>query len=570
MIFRRGLSVIFFCVLIASAGLAAVEPWPETKIETVDIGNLDGTDAVVCGQRARDDRMVLLPETCFFHGGRMSLSGDVPPRSAQDSLNGDKGFAQIDGPNSASQEAVWPVWLYANGRVTVQVSFASGQKPATLLLKLGNQTKTLNFTGSQASVDFDNAVTTRQALVITRPQDNSSPPVAITRVEMSGPAVHDALLLRARWRPSAVHCGFKSSALAASGNKSRMWIMEVRPETIGPGFYAPITTPFGYFGATFEPDGTSGGINFSMWSYARGKAKPPMAQLSHLLGVGNPLAHFGGFNSEGTGVKPRGWNPLVGRHLTSVILALRVETQSDYDTFTGYFYDTESHAWRFYACGRKWAGGRRQKKADDLLPGSFVEVPGAPNVQRTGQTLRAGDFRGWCCDTTDKWYPIDQMESGAGDIKGDATNRSWTTTSDNWFKMSTGGMIHYRYPARVVVTLPVKEIALPEYMTPDRLKVLDSLPTQIAVISAKAGDGKADLEIDLHSQGNGPTKLKALYGSSDALSFEQDWEHTQDLGSFPAGKCRVTISNAPAKGFCRVMAENETGNYVSPTAVNWP
>jgi hypothetical protein len=566
----RSMLATVMCLGFVPIAFADVDDWPKTNIQTIDIGKLDAIDEVVYGQSAKDDRMLLLPETCFFHGERMTLSGDVPPRSAQAALNGGKGFAQIDGPDSASQEVVWPIWLHATGRAKLTVSFAAGQKPATLLVKLGEEVKTLRSPGGNASVEFDKAITGQQTLIISRPNDAAESPVAITQVEIAGPAIHDALLLRARWRPGAIHCGFSSSALAASGNKSRMWVMEVRPEHIEAGFYAPITTPFGYFGSTFEPDGTSGGVNFSMWSFGRGKAEPPMAQLSHLLGVGSPQANFGGFNGEGTGVKLRGWNPYEGRHLTSVVLALRVETGDEYDTFTGYFYDTQAHAWRFYACGRKWAGGRRQKKADDLLPGSFVEVPGPPNVQRTGQTIRSGDFRGRCCDTAGNWYPIDKMEGGGGDVKDEATNRAWTTTPDGWFKMSMGGMIHYRYPARVATTLPTTKPAQPEYMDPKRLKALESLPTTITVTSAKVVDGKLELEIDLQSDSKNPSKLKVLYGATDALSFEQRWAHAQDVGSFAVGKSQITIPDAPAKGICRVMATNETGIYVSANAAVWP
>jgi hypothetical protein len=65
------------------------------------------------------------------------------------------------------------------------------------------------------------------------------------------------------------------------------------------GFYAPITTPFGYYGPTWLADGTvNAGFNFSLWSYGRGQEEPPIEQLSHLLAIGNRDATFGGFGHE--------------------------------------------------------------------------------------------------------------------------------------------------------------------------------------------------------------------------------------------------------------------------------
>ena len=82
------------------------------------------------------------------------------------------------------------------------------------------------------------------------------------------------------------------------------------------GFYAPITTPFGYYGPTWQADGTvNAGFNFSLWSYGRGQEEPPVEQLSHLLAIGNRDATFGGFG--GFGGSKEGGSHLVSKESSS-------------------------------------------------------------------------------------------------------------------------------------------------------------------------------------------------------------------------------------------------------------
>ena len=79
------------------------------------------------------------------------------------------------------------------------------------------------------------------------------------------------------------------------------------------------------------------GSIFSLWSYGRGQAEPPIEQLSHLLAIGNRDATFGGFGHEGTGVKIRDWDPLTGHKGQRQVLALRVVPSETYDTYYSYF-----------------------------------------------------------------------------------------------------------------------------------------------------------------------------------------------------------------------------------------
>ncbi len=372
-------------IAIASAAAQTVTP--------VSIGSEQGVEQVVLTETAADGKLTLLPGHSFFSGANgAKLSGESP---GSDELNGSRQWTRIEGLKSKEQRVVFPLWLRADGDLKGKIN-GSGR----FAVSLGE----LTTTGS-ASFEFKNVKTGRVDLVLA-----PDGPASIESIELSGSAIAGAQLLRARWRPAAIHSGFTSSELGSA--KSRLWIMEVRPIYGEKDFYSPITTPFGYFGSTFNADHTSGGINFSMWSFQRGAAEPPVAQLSHLLAIGHPQATFGHFDHEGTGVKLRDWNPYEGQKIASTVLALRVEPGQPYDTYTGWFLDQQTRQWRLYASGRKWS---EKRSITSLLPGCFVEVPGPPHIERTGHIPRAADFRGWCRDDNGKWHPLDVMNGSKAD-----------------------------------------------------------------------------------------------------------------------------------------------------------
>ena len=83
----------------------------------------------------------------------------------------------------------------------------------------------------------------------------------LEKLNLSSP-IKGTKLLRARWRPAAVHDRYDSSTV----KNPTIWVFE--SQNIGEGSnYSPMTTNFGYYGATFSEDGlASGGVNFSMWA----------------------------------------------------------------------------------------------------------------------------------------------------------------------------------------------------------------------------------------------------------------------------------------------------------------
>ena len=106
-----------------------------------------------------------------------------------------------------------------------------------------------------------------------------------------------------------------------------------------------------------------------MWS----NTGQPIERQAHLLAVGSPEADFSGFGHEGTGVKPRGWEPL-HTNPEEVVLCLRVERGNEHNTYHGYFVDPETKMWQLFCVGRKWVGDGKSKGKGSrpMWPGSFV------------------------------------------------------------------------------------------------------------------------------------------------------------------------------------------------------
>ena len=540
--------------LIRLRCLAELEPIAAEKINEVD-----GVDHVLMSQRISNGRVTLLPEHCFFSGDSKNLKLSGPSKSPTADplgLNAGNSYASVDGLQSPSQKVVWPLWLSSEGTIHGKIiSKGSG----SLTVKLGAMSQTVSPAGGTVEFKFEKTPRGQVELSVNPKTFSGS----IERIELDGPALKDAKLLRARWRPAAIHSSFTSSNLGKE--ESRLWIMEVRPHQIEKDFYSPITTPFGYFGSTFNADGSSGGINFSMWSYEAGKEEPPIAQLSHLLSVGSQKASFGGFGHEGTGVKLRDWNPYEGLKVASGALALRLDPGKPYDTYTAYFYDQTLETWRLFASGRKWS---QQRGTQNLLPGCFVEVPGPPHVERSGQIVRTADFRGWCRDSKGIWHHLDKMQGDKADASREQTNCLWARSDDNWFRMSIGGLLHFRYPKSADIQIP-KFNSLPPFLSPDKVKVLDENPTTVRFLSTRVQGDSLVGELEVNSLSRTPSKVTAFYGPTDALSFSERWEKKTELGEMTTGKHHFKITGVPRSGFLRIQVKNETGIFFTHEPSSW-
>lgn len=522
------------CILVVHASAAELTSVPDGagQLETAPAftrGGLDddGREYFVNGQPAKNGKLILTASNGFFTPGICRASGESSlPKSGDDKLIA-LNYAILSNWKKTDGTIRWHFWLARPGQVRFNVHLnviekAAGSKLGVSFGGVTHQVETVASPPDQPqpwNLTFDvqepgEHTFEMAALMIANSQTGVG---ELHRIDVHGPGVQDSQLLRARWRPAAVHGGYASTRV----DQSRMWVMATR-STSNSSSYSPITTPFGYFGTSFDADGRSvGGFNFSMWAARRGGDAPPLKQMPHLLAAGSPDAEFSGFGHEGSGVKLRGWTPMPDRPEVCV-QALRVENDGDYHTHYGYFWNHPTKQWKLYAVGRKWGGG---KPIEHLQPGSFCEVPGPPNVQRTGDVPREVRRRGWFRDeSSGRWEPMDRfLCKGKGVL-----NKSWFVSSDGEFVMRTGGMRHYAFksPPVAPTTMP-----LPEYLSPEATEQLQRLPAEFGKIEAiEVTDTTVELDIAMKRAGAN-AQAEIYFGNKDCLTFARRELHATERGS---------------------------------------
>ena len=189
--------------------------------------------------------------------------------------------------------------------------------------------------------------------------------------------------------------------------------------------------------------------------------------------------------------------------MQSLILGMRFDAPDakaayPYRTYHSYFVDPENGLWTLYASGRQFTedpdryGGLRE-------PGAFVEVPGRVVSQRTHQSLRSASYRGWIMDTDGDWHPIDTMK---GSTKlGEIAPKRWELGEDDWFRMTTGGMVYRRFKTKENGIVHNPTFELPAYMQPEALERFSEYPVSIEARSVSM-TGKGALVIDFELSGN--------------------------------------------------------------------
>jgi len=507
-------------------------------------------------QKSRDGYLLLTPNEGFFP--RLGLTaageGDVPDL---EKLNGGKSFAHIEDWD-ANDVAEWGVWLNQPGQLVLRVWMSAAASGGRFELTCEDQRIEIAPSPSEEpklvrEVAIELANPGRKIVQVVC-KEGDAKTARLHWIELSGAAVKDGMVLRKRWRPAAAHTRFVSSA-APDG--VRMWIMEMDAVPGELGFYAPITTPFGYYGPTWLADGrVNTGMNFSLWSYGRNQKEPPIGELSHLLAIGDRNAKFSGFGHEGTGVKIRDWEPLKGRQGQSQAFALRVEPGRDFNTYHSYFYAADEGRWRLFGTGRQKA---KRRPLTNLTVGSFVEVPGPPQRQRTGSTIRRMRYRGWVSRDGKDWHALDTMKAGDIDKETGLTYTHRGLDEDGWFFMQTGGWRYRKASGKDVAKVEGAGTS-PDYLQPKKLAVLLGMPSAIEVHSAKREGEKVKVTYRIRGVGSN-AEVFAYFGEGEGMTFAERWQNKTRLPTPAEGANEATIKTA-AK--LRLFLRNDNGQFWAP------
>ena len=460
------------------------------ELFTAGIG-LRNQEAHYYGEGAKNSTLLLTPSNGFFDKGFFKATDPTPAPDA------DKHWIPLHFETLQTTKpggsARWHLWFDSPGKFDISLT--------------GKGVWNFQIDDSHGEIDAKTPLQVvihhkgKRSLILT--PKSESPNSTITQLELKnlGPGTK---LLRARWRPAAAHDRYESSTV----KNPSIWVFET--QNIGCGSnYSPMTTNFGYFGATFSDNGrASGGVNFSMWAAGQSaQSLPPLPAMPHLLATGNPAAEFSGFGHEGSGVKLRGWEPFA-HHPKSVIQALRLEVSESFETYYGYIFDDQKDSWKLYTAGRR---ALKTGQHAELRATSFCEIPGPPAVERTGDLVRKVRRRGWFFGDDRKWH---QADTSTLTSKKEIANRFSGIDPDGWFILGTGGMEFFDPPSprrsKVSSTLP-------DYLAPEKEKQLFDLPVTFTGRSASAGKTNASVSCQLEALRQAEAWL--FYGEVDCLTF---------------------------------------------------
>jgi hypothetical protein len=530
--------VFFILSLITLCAEGSQQASPTEWIPAPD----QGENRFYMVQRTPDAELLLTPNESFFPKLGLTAGGEGKSALVEPALNQDKNFKWISGWG-ASDAAEWGLWFENAGILNVQVDMEDSK--VSYVLSLAGQEQKL----SGKPLSFRVGEPGFHVLRVTCRDEAGK--AQLHAIEVSGSAAKNAAVLRKRWRPSAAHARFSNSS---NPKNVKLVIMEMDAKPGLLDFYAPITTPFGYYGPTWKASGlVSTGFNFSLWSYGRGAEEPPIEKLSHLISIGDPEAKFSGFGHEGTGVKIRGWEPLAGRQGQRQAFAIRMEPGDPYTTYFTYFFANDENRWRLFGIGKTF---NKRKPRTTLGVGSFVEVPGAATRQRTGPYKRQMRYRGWVVDGKGQLHPFDRLSDGDIDKKTGMTQTDRGVNDEGWFYLQTGGWAFEKKADREDVVLPRENRKGVEYLKSVDLKFLQTVP---CAITGTAIVGKK-VSFNIRNLGKNP-EVKIYWGDEEGLTFTDRWEHQMDIKSPREGSNTVTLPGKPR--FVRLFLKNREGQFWS-------
>lgn len=486
--------------------------------------------------------------------------------------NQNKFYSYTSNWHNLTDTLVWGIDVVTPGTlsVTAYLGVPSSQEGSVIELIMNGQKQqvTLKGTGDysvygeQDPVTFTIAQVGRYSLNMKINSIIGTGNIAdVKKLVLSGTAAKDIKPVILRWRPSAVHCGFKNSTNPAN---VILAVHEVTIHSTNEYSYSPIITPFGYYGSTWDNKKQQfGGVNFSLWSFAAGENPPPTEEFSHLIAVGKGL-FIDGFNHEGTGSKARGDNPFDKMNGNTQVLAVKKVPGNPYDVYYSYYWETNLRKWLLYGCGKKY----NNSSLKYLTTGAFVEVPGAAETQRSNNVKRDVRFKGWLMNENNEWFPMDQMNP-SGSLESNSY-KNWGIDNENRFFMQMGGFDPLLTTKPGTFTVTELSNTFPEYLSPENMADLSRLPATINMVPASnITNNSAKVSFTLDAAGTN-AKATLYWGETDGLTFVEGnkgngglvkWDNHIEVPISETGLVEYNLSNLEldTKYFYRLQLINDEG-----------
>jgi len=515
--------------------------------------------------------LTLTPNECFFSPkGTLKLYGKT---TVTDPYNNNVHYERIGNWKKLTDTIVWGLKNVQPGSLNIAlvagIAAAEDNQLVTVYVDDQEQDLHVSATSDLQDFQFQGSVTfnittpgTHEVKLRIKTHATTSNFGEIERLELSGSALEGAEVWRRRWRPAAIHATF----LSDNDVNTEITVYEMNILTSQYWSYQVMTTEFGYVGAPIQ-DSSFTELNFSLWSYSADDPEPPHDELSHLVAVGGAGNYFGQYGHEGTGVKPRGFNPYAGIRTATYTLAVRKQPGEKYNTFWCYYLDPVSQHWRLYGCGKKL--NRDDPPRYMKTTGGFVEVVGAPDVGRTGHRQRVVEYRGWRMQHNGAWKVIDRIDP-AYNSDAAISYKEWTTNSDgDRFVMKMGGFFDSRGdPGIIRLSNPS---ALPFYLQGEYVDELYTMPAIFHVIKPEyVSDSSVIVRYVVEDLGSNP-RMTLYYGKQYALTegifadkeIDPFWEQAVEvpLTSLEGDTLKIRLDHlaTDADYYYRLRVENDEG-----------
>jgi len=318
------------------------------------------------------------------------------------------------------------------------------------------------------------------------------------------------LAVRAHDTPPGVHQRWSTPRTT----DHQMIVMEC--QSVGSEFcFAPINTPFGYFGPVFE-DLEITRFNMSFWN-SREIRPPTDKSRSHILGIGSAQGTFQAYGNENSTTKVTNWNPFKGTH-GRVVIGLRYTHSYPYTTYYGYYWDEAEEEWELFSIGNKYS--TKPRTAFKNI-GGFMEMPSVRMKKRNGHHPRAVQYRGWVCDSSNTWHDLTrgivQLQRNASGY----TSRRFRVKGPH-FVCRSGGFRYYRVRTTdKTLTKPV-QTELPVYMQPRHIKGLKRHPPAPVIRTITVDGTRAT--VAYKTRATLPSHVTIFYGPTDPNTTIVDWK----------------------------------------------
>lgn len=476
---------------------------------------------------------------CFFDPlGNLTVYGQVIDENTTERfLNKGMEVEYVNRWERVNDTIIWGVHIPAAGRifVTPVMGVLPTQAGSTIELKFGDQSQIIKTvsTGSlttfkdqpQASFIITKAGFYQLCLVLKARKVNSGTVGYVKGCDIrGGVALKGASVEAKRWRPEAHHYGYSSTK---GENDFVTMIVEQEVLSRDVNVYSPVTTPFGYSGVSWDAGGQQFGVlNFSLWR----DVTPDHTKWSHLIAVGPGYA-FGAFDHEGAGVKPRGPSPYAGYKIHRTAIAVTKRHGSPYTRYeTHYLNPATGKDWLLFGVANDYTG---QTAKSYLSVGGFIEITGNAVGTRTGHRPRILRYRSWGIRENGTVVPMDKFSHQAGIWY---SNKNAYIDNENYFVASAGG---WGTGSLTNTPLVLKQgHSLPEFMTPEKLKALTTMPATIAGEANPVEVTSTSAKVTITATDVGVNPIGEIYwGTNDELTFADD-----QIGKYAQWQNRKIVS----------------------------